>query len=84
MTNEEAFEKVNEALQKATNGSATAESGKHLIEDNILDSLDTIAFLFELEEVTSIKIPEVAVDEYNLMDIDNLCEYIQKNSKSET
>jgi len=50
-----------------------------LREDLGLDSLDTISFLFEVEKEFDVKLSEEAIDEYDLLHLDKLCGYIEKN-----
>lgn len=62
MTNDEAFGLIKEALEQVSPGSAARVSeDSHLSEDEILDSLDLMNFLFELEHLNGGKIE--AIDE---------------------
>lgn len=76
MTKDEAMAKVQAALSEAVDEEVKIETGQDLVEDDILDSLDVISFLFELEEQTGLKFPETIVEEEDLMNIDKLCAYI--------
>ena len=50
MTNEEAFELIKKALDNTTPGlSAKIENSTDLVNDGLIDSLDSMNFLFELE-----------------------------------
>ena len=76
MTKDEALAKIQEALTAAVDDDVEAQAGQHLVDEDILDSLDVISFLFELEETTGLKFPETIVEEEGLMNVDKLCEYI--------
>lgn len=60
MKPDEAFEKVKEALEMTTPGiSEKVSMDTHLVEDDILDSLDLMNFMFELEELNGKKIEQI-------------------------
>lgn len=82
MTKDEAMAKVQVALNEAVDEKVKIEAGQDLVEDDILDSLDVISFLFELEEQTGLKFPEAIVEEEDLMNIDKLCAYIVSKAAS--
>lgn len=50
--------------------------GKNLSTDIGLDSLDIMAFLFDVEEKFGVKLPDEDFDELGLMNIDNLVDYL--------
>jgi acyl carrier protein len=56
--------------------------GKHLRKDLNFDSLDVIKFVFMLEEKTGVKLPDKEIDALNLLDIDSLVAYLEKNKNS--
>lgn len=59
-SHEEAFTKVKVALDKTVPGiSEKVTLDTHLVEDEILDSLDIMNFMFELEDLHGSKIEEV-------------------------
>lgn len=80
MTIDEALAKIQTALNEAVDESVEVKSGQNLVEEDILDSLDIISFLFELEELTGLKFPEAIVEEEDLMNVDKLCAYILAKS----
>lgn len=60
MTEDEAFDLIRQALEKTGAGlGARAQAGSHLIEDGILDSLDSMNFLFELEQLRGKRFDEI-------------------------
>ena len=68
-TRDEAFAKIKTALDMTTPGlseKVTVET--HLVEDDILDSLDLMNFMFELEELHGSKIDEISetFDDYRV------------------
>ncbi|MEM8751964.1 MAG: hypothetical protein AAGF90_03210 [Pseudomonadota bacterium] len=51
MTNDEALSMIRSALDKVSPGAGEKVSmDTHLVEDDVLDSLDVMNFLFELEQ----------------------------------
>jgi acyl carrier protein len=50
--------------------------GKNLSTDIGLDSLDIMAFLFDVEEKFGIKLPDEDFDELGLMNLDNMVDYL--------
>lgn len=68
-TRDEAFAKIKEALDMTTPGlSEKVTMETHLIEADILDSLDLMNFMFELEELHGSKIEEISetFDDYRV------------------
>jgi acyl carrier protein len=62
MTDGEAFAMITEALEKTGTGlSAKVTRETHLTDDKIIDSLDSMNFLFELETIVGKKL--TAIDE---------------------
>ncbi|MCB9992215.1 MAG: acyl carrier protein [Hyphomicrobiaceae bacterium] len=62
MTENEAFELIKKALDETAAGlSAKVTMDSHLTKDEIVDSLDSMNFLFELEQLLGHKIE--AIDE---------------------
>lgn len=69
MTETEAFEKIKEALDMTTPGlSEKVSMDSNLVEDDILDSLDLMNFMFELEELNGSKLEQVTetFDDYRV------------------
>lgn len=74
----EAIEKKLEAILKDIDASAEYSAEVDLRKGLKMDSLDVIAFLFEVEAQTGIKIPEEDIDAHELLILGNLCNYIEK------
>lgn len=81
MTEEEALAKINEAILSAVDDAEPVSIEQDLKEDDVLDSLDMISFLFELEESTGLKFPEGDLDDHGLYKISNLINYICEKAK---
>ncbi len=54
-------------------------SGKNIITEIGMDSLDTVKYLFLVEEKFGVHMPDEKIDELGLMNIDNLVEYLVEN-----
>jgi len=62
MSNEEALELIKAALEKTKAGlSSKIDANTHLIKDKVIDSLDSMNFMFELEELHGAQLD--AIDE---------------------
>ena len=62
MTKEQAFSLVKKALEATKPGASNAVSMEtHLVDEDVIDSLDSMNFLFELEKEMGTKI--AAIDE---------------------
>jgi acyl carrier protein len=62
LTDEQALELIRAALEKTKPGlGAKADVNTHLIKDKVIDSLDSMNFLFELEELHGAQLD--AIDE---------------------
>ncbi|MCB1516173.1 MAG: hypothetical protein KDJ19_00945 [Hyphomicrobiaceae bacterium] len=60
MTQDEAFDLIKKALDETSAGlSEKVTMDTHLTEDEIIDSLDSMNFLFELEQLLGHKIEEI-------------------------
>jgi len=77
MTNDEAFELIKQALDEVSEGaSESLTMDTHLLEDDILDSLDAMSFMFELEKLLG---KSLAVDEeFSDFKITTLIDLMQK------
>tara|TARA_R110000796_G_scaffold68309_11_gene156484 strand:- start:7297 stop:7533 length:237 start_codon:yes stop_codon:yes gene_type:complete len=77
MTNDEAFELIKKALDEVSEGaSESLTMDTHLLEDDILDSLDAMSFMFELEKMLG---KSLAVDEeFSDFKITTLIDLMQK------
>lgn len=63
MTNEEAFEIIQKALEEVeADSSKDVTTDTDLAEDEILDSLDLVSFLYELEVLVGKKIEAITED----------------------
>jgi acyl carrier protein len=77
MTDEKAFEMILQALEKACPGAskkATLES--HLTEEKIIDSLDSMSFLFELEQMYGSHLDEIT-ETFNDFRVSRLIEILK-------
>ncbi len=60
MSEEEAFSLIQQALDKTGAGLAgKVDMSSHLVNDGIVDSLDSMNFLFELEQLTGKRLEEI-------------------------
>lgn len=78
MTDEQAFEMVKKAVNSVTPGAGddiTMET--HLTEDDVLDSLDSMTFLFELEALNGGPFEDI-VDTFDDYRVSSLVAIIQK------
>jgi acyl carrier protein len=78
MTHQEAFAMIVQALEKAVPGSSdkvTIET--HLVSDGIIDSLDLMAFLYELEHDCGDSLDEIN-DEFKDYRVVRLVEMLQR------
>tara|TARA_B100001996_G_C18317592_1_gene461184 strand:+ start:190 stop:429 length:240 start_codon:yes stop_codon:yes gene_type:complete len=55
----------------------TVQPGGDLLDDYGADSLDIVELMMCIEEEYDIEIPDEAVTELNLRDVDNIIKYIQ-------
>ena len=64
MTHDQAHALIVEALHKAVPGAPLDRLGPdtHLVKDGIIDSLDSMAFLYELEKLCGGEIREIGED----------------------
>lgn len=79
MTKDEATNAIRAALAKAT-GRTDLEYGDdtHLVEGEILDSLDASVFLLELEKTSGTKIADKDVETHDLFRVSNLTNWLCK------
>lgn len=69
MSKEDALELIKAALDKTQNGlGAKINENTHLINDKIIDSLDSMNFMFELEELygSQLDVIDEAFDDYRV------------------
>lgn len=63
MTDDEALAMIHRALEAAVEGSSTDVTREtHLVADGIVDSLDVMAFLYELERARGARLGEIGED----------------------
>jgi len=74
---EEVFKKIEQVL-KEVKPSSSIKLERHLQNDLGLDSVDLLSFFFDLEKLFDVKIPQVDVENYQLLTIKNIVEYIEK------
>ena len=80
MNEQDALNLIKQALDKVDAGISEKVSAKsNLVEDEILDSLDAMNFLFELNEVAGKDFPEID-DSYDDYRVSTLIEIIIKNA----
>jgi acyl carrier protein len=53
----------------------------NLVDDLNMDSLDVISFLFEVENNFNIKVPEEDIDQFELLNLNQLYDYISRKQK---
>ncbi len=76
MTKDEAFKMIQSALDKVKPGSgAKATMASHLVDDGFVDSLDSMNFLFELENLNGGRL-EAIDDTFNDFRVERLVEIL--------
>jgi len=79
MNREEAGNTIRAALAKATGRSDLEyENETHLVEGEILDSLDASVFLLELEKASGKTITDKDVETHDLFRVSNLIDWLCK------
>jgi acyl carrier protein len=76
MTESEAINLIERALQKALDKKISVNSGTDLFKEKILDSLDTMVFFLELEEVSGKKFPEENLAEAGFSKVGRIVEFL--------
>lgn len=79
---DDALRAIEAALQKVLNSDDSIELNDelHLIDSEVLDSLDSLIFLMELEKKTNVKFPEKELEgNESLYIVGNLVRYIENN-----
>lgn len=76
MERTEYLEVIRAALAKAVNRKHDISEATHLIDEDLLDSLDSAVFLLEVERATTSKLPEVDIETKNLFQVKNLVDYL--------
>ncbi len=67
---------IRTALSKAVNRDYEISEDTHLVDEELLDSLDSAVFLLEVERATGKKLPEADVETKNLFQVRNLVDYL--------
>lgn len=72
-----ALENIIEALSKTLKTDNVPEISKstHLLEEDILDSLDALVFFLELEKISGVKIKDEDFDDQNIYIVENILNY---------
>jgi len=79
MSNERAFEILKDCLAKVVNSDISAIGpDTDLIEDGIIDSLDSMSLLFEIEQKIGEKLPEIT-DDYEDFRVGSLVDIVAKH-----
>lgn len=79
MNKEEIFKAIIEALSKAITNfdKSSVDENTDLIEEGVLDSLDSMVFLMELSELTQVDFPDDDLVDQGLFKIGKLITFIQ-------
>lgn len=80
MTQEQALELIKQALLKAVPKAPVQalQPHTHLIKEGVIDSLDSMAFLYELEALCGGSLPEIT-EEFSDFRVQTLVEIVQKH-----
>ena len=76
----QALDAIKKALKIVLGSDVEFGEQTDLIGEKIIDSLDGIRFIFELEELTSVKFPERDLEEEGFFKVAKLVDYLQKTS----
>lgn len=76
MTRDEANSAIARSLATVLDRRVEVSEETDLLKDEILDSLDAATFIFELEGLTGIKLPEGDLGDHGLYKIGHLIEYL--------
>ena len=76
MNEEQALEIIKNALAVVLEREQEIRMDDHLIEDEILDSLDSAVFMLEIEKLSNKKLPKDQEAEYELAQVGKLVEYL--------
>ena len=69
---------IEEAGNDAVGREMEVSAESHLIEDEILDSLDSAVFLLNVEKATGMKLPETEIAAQDLFRVSSLLAYLDK------
>ena len=73
------FENLSEVLVEEFSKDSARLSSSTTLEDLELDSLDLINFLFRVEELYSVKIPDTTLVDGTINTLSDLIQYIEKH-----
>lgn len=73
---DEAMKMIRDAIKLAVNDEPEITERTDLINDEILDSLDSMVFVMELEKLSGIKFPEEDLEEAGFYSVPKLLEHI--------
>lgn len=76
MSKEEIMNSIKQALENAVGEAKDFTEATDLIEDDVVDSLDSALFLVELEKEVGFQIPQADVNDKELMLVGNLVNYL--------
>ena len=74
----EIVESINKALSSVLKKEVNVTTEVDLIEDGILDSLDSAMFLFEIQKIFNIVVPDIDIEEQGFFKVSKLTEYIDQ------
>lgn len=78
MSREELLSIVVSCVNKVLDDEVEVTEQTHLVNDGILDSLDSATFIFELEAATNQHLPDGDLDEKELYLVSNLISHLAK------
>ena len=73
----EILQNIAKCVEKVTSDAHDISLDTHLIDDDVLDSLDSAVFLLELEKLYGIELSDEVVDTKDLYKVANLVEFIE-------
>lgn len=79
MVDSNTINEIKTILEGTLNRSVDFSPSTHLIDSGILDSLDSISFLFELENKTGASIPDSVIADGHIWTVEKLANYIDEN-----
>lgn len=78
MSREQLLGTIKECVENVLGSEVEIAEETHLVNDDVLDSLDSATFIFEIEAKTNKKLPEGDIDEAKLYLVSNLIDYLSK------
>ena len=73
---------IEAALTDAVGRAVEISPDTHLINDEVLDSLDSAVFLLNVEKASNVKLPEKEVEDQDLYKVSNLIAYLESNQSA--